>query len=303
MTKLCHLTCHCLIKVSGIDSEKFLQGQLTQDVQEITENQGALSAYCNIKGRVVSLFEIIKHEGDFYLSLPEKTADLMLETIKKYAAFSKVTLTKETSWHTYALWGENNENSDLTIESLVKKNLDHDCQTISTENLMAIRLKTKSPAFTAFKLFSKNILTIDQANNMHQSDWYQFLIEFSYPVIYPENSEAFLPDELSLNQLGALSFSKGCYLGQEVIARMHYLGQSKKTLKQAVVIGVEADTIKILDKITDQNGKPVGEVVNCSSAIDCHQTKLLILINRAALEGSQSEFLIKEASFRVKLYD
>lgn len=278
MNNFTELSQSSIIEVKGNDYKKFLQGQLTQDIEKLSNTQGSISAYCNAKGRMIALFEMIENNKTIYLLIPDQTADLMLEIIKKYAMFSKVTLTKNNHLKTYALWGEN-------AEQLLKENFNTELtkpyDTFSNEKLMIIRLKTAIPAF---KIISHDKIEFKNLENQNENAWQHFLISQKIPVIFSENSEYFLPAELELDQLKAISLSKGCYVGQEVIARMHYLGQSKKTLIQARAEGNLAE-INLKDRILDENNKLVGEVVNFEiSNEDKNKANLLIVAMKKALE-------------------
>ncbi|MCF6768328.1 hypothetical protein L3V86_08130 [Thiotrichales bacterium 19S11-10] len=268
-----------LIKVTGDEKVTFLQGQLTQDIKTINQDQGALSAYCNPKGRIISLFEIFEYDNALYLSMTDQAADVTLDTIKKYAMFSKVTLEKsEDSCETYALWGKE---ADNIIKSLFGQPLRDKYQTISNDTSVAIKLPTKIPSY---KIFVTKPLTINDATLLDLSNWYHFLIDNQYPVICAQTSEKFLPAELSLNELGAVSLSKGCFVGQEVIARMFYLGQTKKTLVKANYH--HQGSVQLLDKIIDDKQKNIGEVVNATFDENTQSYYLLALINQSTLSSS-----------------
>lgn len=154
-----------LLRVSSQDAKKFLQGQLTCDLDNMTVPQ--LGAHCNPQGRVISLFYISKHQDGYDLQMPRESIPLAIKALQKYAVFFKATLT---------------DASDESIQ------------------------------FDSYELIKKCI-----------------------PSIYPETSEKFLPHDLNLPALGAISFNKGCYTGQEIIARMHYRGKPKNHLYRARV--------------------------------------------------------------------
>lgn len=156
------------IKISGVDASKFLQGQITIDVNDARDNSFLLAAHCNPQGRVISLFHITLHDNDFYLILPISLRDIAFNALKKYAVFFKLTLTQE----------------DALPFSL-------------PENINDIK---------------KGI-----------------------PIITAATSALFLPHELNLPALNAVNFNKGCYTGQEIIARMHYRGKLKKQLYCATI--------------------------------------------------------------------
>lgn len=158
-----------LLKISGADASKFLQGQVTSDVTALANGQFTLSAHCNPQGRVISLFYLIHLNENYYLLMPRDMIALTQTALKKYAVFFKSTL------------------EDATDE-----------------------LETILP----------------QLNNPTLFD-----IHAGVPRIHPNTSGAFLPHDINLDQLGAISFEKGCYTGQEIIARMQYRGKLKKRMQ------------------------------------------------------------------------
>ncbi len=154
-----------IIKISGIDATKFLQGQITVDVTQLVNDLPCLAAHCNPQGRIISLFYIVLHQNDYYLFLPTEMASLALQALKKYAIFFKATL-----------------------EMIEKPPAN-------------VQIPTKLSDIAA-----------------------------GVPAIYVNTSTIFLPHELNLPSLNAVSFNKGCYTGQEIIARMQYRGKLKKHL-------------------------------------------------------------------------
>ncbi len=165
-----------LLCVSGTDAKKLLQGQLTCDVNEITETHSSLAALCNPQGRVISLFQLFLFQENYYLQMPREMVAITSNILKKYAVFYKVKL------------------HDASDEAI--------------------------PPFNT----EKNL-----------SEWKRKNIEAGIPAIYPDTSEKFLPHEINLHLLNAISFNKGCYTGQEIIARMQHRGRLKKEMKLMIV--------------------------------------------------------------------
>lgn len=153
------------IHAVGPDALKFLQGQLTCDVAKLQNGHISLGAYCNIKGRVESLFYIEQKDDEYYLYLHPDLVESTLKELKKYSVFSKVQLN--------------------TIE--------------------------------------KEISDI-----INQTD--ETAILDKVPQIYAQTIGAFFPHDLNLPALGAVSFTKGCYRGQEIVARMQHRGKLKRSL-------------------------------------------------------------------------
>lgn len=167
------------IEISGIDSFNFLQGQITADLNLLDTNNYILSSYCNIKGRVISVFYVFKKNNNYIILFLGNTANMFLKHIKKYAKFSKVNF------------------SDINFD--LKNILD-------------------------------NINNINNINYKEIIDFINYLIINKIPILTEEYAEQFLPANLNLIDLNAISFKKGCYLGQEIIARVYYKGKNKKEL-------------------------------------------------------------------------
>ncbi|MDR3492817.1 MAG: folate-binding protein [Gammaproteobacteria bacterium] len=202
-----------LLCIEGADAAKFLQGQLTCNMDEVTLTQSCLGAHCNPQGRIISLFDIFFHDNKYYLLIPFSMIPIAMKGLKKYAVFFKTTLTDA-----------------------------------SDDNYL-------------------NEIIIPHKNK----------IEAGIPTIYPETSEKFLPHEINLQYLNGISFNKGCYTGQEIIARMHYRGHLKKHMYQ---FHVNTLTTPI----------PGSDIYNsneaCGIIVDSYQEnendfQLLIILNEA----------------------
>lgn len=194
-----------LIKIAGNDASKFLQGQLTCNVDTLT-SQATLAAHCNPQGRVISLFYIFKSTDAYFLCLPRDMISIAINALKKYAVFFKVTIEPIDSLFTIIGYSQ-------AIDT-----------TLSEQAIGRISLSAGN----------RLILISDAAapeNSIQDFEWKaQDLLE-KIPSVYAATSGQFLPHELDLPSLGAIDFNKGCYTGQEIIARMHYRGKVKVTLR------------------------------------------------------------------------
>lgn len=164
-----------LLQVSGPNAEKFLQGQLSCHLAEVTATESRLGAHCNPQGRVLFLFRIFLFESSYYLVLPQNMLELAKTALAKYAVFFKVEL-----------------------------------QTLIPEPSLPVYEKAAA-------------------------EWSYFDPRQGHPQVYPETSGLFLPHDLNLHKLDGIHWDKGCYTGQEIIARMHYLGKLKTHLYQAKI--------------------------------------------------------------------
>jgi len=186
-----------LLKVSGPDSEVFLQSQFTNDIRSIKENHAQINAYCQHQGKIIAILWIFKRSDNFYLSLPGDLKEIVLSKLNMYKLMSKVVIEDYSEKiNQYGLLAESRDNS---------------CKI--TDNLALLTSREILP-------HSKNI-----------SKWEFACIKDKLPEINFITSETLIPQAINLdvNFLG-VSFTKGCYPGQEVVARMHYLGNSKRRL-------------------------------------------------------------------------
>ncbi len=205
------------IGVSGSNATTFLQGQLSCQVNNLPSNQYRLGAYCTPQGKIKALIQLFPYQGNFVLLLPLGLLPVILNALNKVARFSKVTV------------------NDLS-------------HSLSRFGLITQYPNIEKPEFpTSFQLFSlpsyccplligpqTETLQIQNVQNDINA-WALKRIQAGIPEVYLETFETFLPHYLNLPALDAVSFDKGCYCGQEIIARMHYRGNLKRHLYRAVL--------------------------------------------------------------------
>lgn len=216
------------LKITGLDAKKFLQGQLTCNLDEITNTESRLGAHCNPKGRMISLFRIFYFKENYYLQMPREMISLALNALKKYAVFFKVQLIDASDEFVCIGYMGHSLNS---IIPLLPEKPDH---VVASNGLLIFNIPGTLPRYellgdieTMSELFEKLITKADYLSIEH---WKYEDLKEKIPSIYPETSEKFLPHELNLHINNGISFNKGCYTGQEIIARMHYRGQLKTQL-------------------------------------------------------------------------
>jgi len=186
-----------LLRVSGDDALTFLQSQFTNDVFQLTSNKIQINAYCQHQGKILALLWVFTDNKDYFLSLPDDLKEPVLSKLNMFKLMSRVQIEDYSSeYNQYGLIDEQYQGSFS-----IKNNLSF--------------LATKEKLDTKINMQHWEIACID--NNL--------------PEIYQNTSEQFIPQALNLDidEIG-VSFTKGCYPGQEVVARMHYLGKPKRRL-------------------------------------------------------------------------
>jgi len=195
-----HLKNRALLRVTGSDAESFLQGQLSNDINKLDTQSIQLNAYCQHQGKILALFWVMKNKDSFFLSFPSD----LLEAIKPRLQMFIIM-------------------SDVVIEDITKEYIQ--VGSIDEAHQKALVINDKLSLIIADK---------DDINelNMEPIDhWNKACVDLLLPEIFLVTSEKLVPQMLNLdiNEFG-VNFSKGCYPGQEVVARLHYLGSAKRRL-------------------------------------------------------------------------
>ena len=211
-----------LIKVTGERASEFLQGQLTCDVREITPHTMRQGAQCNLKGRVLALMDIIACWDHYWLVLPKDLIPQTLSSLEKTAQLSRVTL---EAVENIQVWGLHQAISSPSLPAMAN-------DIISNKNDCCYRL---DDTYCIILNRSDDLSSRIEAFNIHNKPyseifWHYLQLLKQRITIYPETRGEFLPHRLNLQDTGAISFKKGCYKGQEIIARMQYLGKLKHEL-------------------------------------------------------------------------
>lgn len=236
-----------LINVIGPDSERFLQGQLTCDVTELTTRNWLAGACCTAKGRMVANFIAVKTNEGFLLRLPRVQADLLMTHLKKYIVFFKSELSLAADLH---LIGTVTDNPGSTAN-----NTKNDAKFEILNDGYQLTWADGRHEFWGTEDNIRAHLTDDLCA---ESAWHIADIVNGWAWIQAESTEAWVPQYIGWQHQQGISFSKGCYTGQEIIARLQYLGKSKKNLYK---VSATDDLAAVMTHI-HIDGKAVGEISN-----------------------------------------
>ncbi|RUR16097.1 CAF17-like 4Fe-4S cluster assembly/insertion protein YgfZ [Legionella septentrionalis] len=253
-----------IMKVNGIQAETFLQGQLTCDVRQVTAQQMQPGASCDLKGRVVTLLDVVNWHG-LHLILPADLFKTVQGALAKVALFSKVNLEDAELMHAFGFYHQNPAdpipfNIQLPGEPLHMTQTESYC-CYSLGNGLYIFLLNHNEAELISSLFKA------QHQWRGSLAWHFLQLQHRQFEIYPESSGLFLPQRLGLQYSGHISFNKGCYKGQEIIARMHYRSKPKHEMK-LFQITVDPSLLQSGKKLWTEDGKSeIGEIVDfCPTA-------------------------------------
>ncbi|MBV4459821.1 folate-binding protein YgfZ [Pseudomonas sp. COR58] len=277
----CTLSHEGVLAVRGADAGKFLQGQLTCNINYLSDSQSSLGARCTQKGRMQSSFRILLEGDGVLMAMAGELLEPQLADLKKYAVFSKSKLTDESAaWVRFGL-----VDGDAALTGL---GLALPAETDSVarhEGLIAVRVSPDraelwGPADQTDAIKARLSAALPEGD---LNGWLLGQIRAGIGQVMPSTRELFIPQMLNLQAVGGVSFKKGCYTGQEIVARMQYLGKLKRRLYR---VSLEAGELPQpgTPLFAPSHGSAIGEVVLAARAE--HNIELLAVLQaEAADEG------------------
>jgi len=252
-----------LIEVSGEDASTFLQGQITNDINLVNETTSVYAGLCNPKGRLLAFFHILKLHDSFFLICPQCIAENIAKKLAMYVLRSRVVIAINT---TIRLQGFEFAGEGLCDKVGFPENT-NTMQSFLREGMHVTRISGINPRYLCLA-DNSTITTFMTAHKTHVVEktcecWKQTSITNKIPNIYLETQGKFIPQSLNLDLINAINFKKGCYTGQEIVARTHYLGTVKKRLFRGVWSGDK--TLLNLGNEILTNETLVGQVIDYSS--------------------------------------
>lgn len=251
-----------LIEIKGPDSVKFLQGQVTCDVRELAEKTTRLGAQCNIKGRMLLCFRAMQSDNErILLRVHSGLVANGLASLGKYIVFSKAKLADVTSSYRY-LGIAGAQAAHLVKETFaVDLAKDEDWQAADEHLIIRIaenRYECWIAASEAETIWNKlSAHTIPAGQNL----WNLLNIQAGIGDITPETYEAFTPQAINFQLVNGINFRKGCYTGQEIVARLHYRGTLKRHMYRFEFSSVDHSLPLPGSELKNAEGKTVGEVI------------------------------------------
>lgn len=220
-----------LIEISGKDAFSFLHAQITADLVDLKQRGWLFSAWCLPNGRVICTFIVYASGNSLFLMLPSMMKDKIIKRLSMFVLRSAVTLTDRSE--EYVLIGLRGAGiDDLAGRHITSPVIQG--RLTQTELFSLLRLPDAVPRRILIgKIEGLPELLNDITGNCtpgERAQWSLLDIEAGLPWIINATSESFLPQMLNLEEMQGLSYGKGCYPGQEIVARLHYRGQVKKRL-------------------------------------------------------------------------
>lgn len=275
-----------LLQVSGKQAASFLQGQITADIHTIEQGHCPLTAICNAKGRVLYTLRVIPHQSDYLLLLPKSMVTPAIHDLQKYARLSRVNLNDASD--DYKILGLNATPAQIQ-QHFANLAIDND-RLAKQENCTFMMLI--QPSLRLLAIIPQHQSSIIDTLNFEAIDevvWDAMDIQAGLPTITLATQGLFTPHDLKLPTLNGVSFSKGCYIGQEIVARMQYLGKSKQHTYQ---IELETnDTPEVGAILKNIEGIEIGQILNCVEGAKSKCFLALVVMNDNV--SKQPEWIIE----------
>lgn len=295
---------YSIIKIEGPDAEKFLQGQLSCDLTDLKLNTWTYGTANTPKGRMYWLFAVAKMNDHFLIRVHNEIAAQGLATLAKYKVFFKCDIEKLESYHVYGELYEE-QKAPYAVVSAPTNMLEE-----SSDGLRKKATPATLSSDVRTELWTEQELPFTQDERAIEA-WFVGDCEAGIPEVYPSTLDTFILQQLNLQALGAVSFSKGCYTGQEIIARMKFLGKLKKKMYLfKVPTGSASSNINGLSAgngIKNESGRKIGQVVRLH-----RESKLvtgLAVCDIASIESQKARVFFEDLSGEssdqqaIKLYE
>lgn len=249
-----------LLKVTGDDTTQFLQGQVTNDVRLLDNQKSQFTGYCNPKGRLLALFFAFKHQGAVHLSFDSGLVEAIQKRLTMYVLRAKVNIENVSNTVRIGVAGAESEAQLKATFNVIPQ---HPHDIVAHEDTTIIRLPYIKPAFHIVTTAAQAINIWQTLSTTHTPTgkfaWDWLATQSAIPEITSNTKEAFVPQMINLDALDGINYKKGCYTGQEIVARTHYLGKVKR---RTLLAHMTTDQSPIAgDIILDDAGQNIGQIV------------------------------------------
>jgi tRNA-modifying protein YgfZ len=206
------LTRYGLLSVTGAEARAFLHAQLTNDIENLPADRAVLAGWCSAKGRLLASFLVIPAADGFVLQLARDLAAPVAKRLSMFVLRAKVKIADVSeAWAQFGVWDADRQQSDVAW----------------TGNIASVRVGERR----FLEVGPAGELSVESTAD--EAQWTLQEIRAGRPLITSATQDQFVPQMVNFDELGALDFRKGCYPGQEIVARAQYRGQVKRRLVRA----------------------------------------------------------------------
>ncbi len=293
-----------LLRASGADAAEFLQGQTSNDIRLVDAENHQLSSYNTPKGRILALFTLFMRDNDYYLQLPQELQEAVQKRLTMFVMRSEVKL--ESVDTEMASFGLNGLQADEMLSEVLGGCPAEPGQSVTIDGVTVLRRPGEQPRFICIAE-TERLTTLwqslaPQAQPSGAAIWDLLEVRAGIPHIVSDTVEAFVAQMVNLQLVNGVNFKKGCYPGQEVVARMQYLGKLKRRMYRAHIDAAALPPAGTeLYSPESASGQGAGKVVRSAPSPE-GGSELLIVAEIASAEAD-TLFLENESGPKLKLLD
>lgn len=286
-SRITRLQGEALLEVSGRDAVTFLHNQASCDLKQLQPGHASYGSFCNPQGRVLADFIALALGAErILLRLRREILDSTLAALGRFAMFSKVTL--QAAGDDWELLGCQGVGTAEALRPLFPALPGADLAWTGDANALVLQLDQQSECFEIWLNRSEQPALLEQLEQTlpvaSESDWEAGTLRRGIARISAATAGEMLPQQLNYDLSGHINFRKGCYPGQEVIARMHYKGRAKRRMLlvqlPAGAAASAGDSLYLQDK-----EQAAAQIVNAATADDGTALALISTTQAAAEEG------------------
>lgn len=271
---LTHLASWGTIIISGNDKKAYLQGQVTCNVVTLEPTQSTLGAHCDAKGKVWSVFRLFHHHDGYAMFQPLSAIEAELRELKKYAIFSKVNISQSQD----VALGVMGEQAEQYINTLTAD----EGEVRLIDGGSAIKISSQRWLLLVSEQTAQQLMTQSEALKVTEETWTRFDIEEAVPVLGQADQNEHIPQAVNLQAFNGISFNKGCYTGQETVARAKYRGINKRAmyiLQGNIEQPLSNDQPIMIERSVGENWRSAGQLMVHYTFADNTAIGLIILPN------------------------
>lgn len=261
-------------RCSGDEAAQFLQAQLTANIEAIPIGDWALSGYCSPKGRLLAIFFVLRTPSDFWLITDPQILDKSIQRLRMFILRARVDIAFNPAWQVgFSHVSCNGENGSL--------------------DLSQTPVESRFPAVLPFQ-FTLNIdgfpgmkeqNTFSSAASDSNNTFTLACVRQGLPLIFAKTHEMFIPQSVNLDLIGGVSFQKGCYPGQEIVARVRYLGRLKTRMIRGTIKTTSVIEPGTVVTTSDEESAQRGVVVDAAKNSDTGNWEVLASVPIAWLQN------------------
>lgn len=269
-----------LLSCSGDDARAFLHAQLTSDIAGLGESEARLAGWCSAKGRLLATLLVVPHGREFLLQVPRDLAPAVARRLSMFILRAKAKLADASdAWIQFGIWGVGAGDRLAALGFAVPQG---SMRVAAAEGGIVVQVAAQRYLLLAPAAQRARIAA--NAGPTGESAWALEEIRAGRPQVVLATQDQFVPQMVNFERLGAVDFKKGCYPGQEIVARTQYRGVLKRRMAHArVAAGAAAGDELFADALP---GQASGVVANAAAAPE-GGTELLVVAQISALEGTQ----------------